>query len=178
MKVQCCIRKSSFDPQTFLSTIRQGRRSLHVGKKKTIFAQDDVTDAVFHIEKGEVKLTVASSSGKEATIGILGDGDIFGEGYPAGQPVCTGSASAMIKCEILRIGKKAMMLALHREHKLSGLFVAYLLARNIRDREDLVGQLFNSSGKTIGEDSSVVGALRHERVSRRWSPESVNAYCT
>ena len=42
-----------------------------------------------------------------------------------------------------------MMTALHREHALSDLFVAYLLARNIRYEEDLVDQLFNSSEKRL-----------------------------
>ena len=41
------------------------------------------------------------------------------------------------------------MQALHREHKLSDLFVAYLLTRNIRYEEDLVDQLFNSSEKRL-----------------------------
>jgi CRP-like cAMP-binding protein len=55
----------------------------------------------------------------------------------------------MTDCEILRIEKKAMMEALHREHDFSDLFVAYLLARNIRYEEDLVDQLFNSSEKRL-----------------------------
>jgi CRP/FNR family cyclic AMP-dependent transcriptional regulator len=57
--------------------------------------------------------------------------------------------TAMTDCELLRIGKKAMMLALQREHTFSDLFVAYLLARNIRYEEDLVDQLFNSSEKRL-----------------------------
>ena len=60
-----------------------------------------------------------------------------------------GSATALTDCELLRIDKKAMMLALHREHTFSDLFVAYLLARNIRYEEDLVDQLFNSSEKRL-----------------------------
>jgi len=36
------------------------------------------------------------------------------------------------------------MEAVHREHTLSDMFVAYLLARNIRHEEDLVDQLFDS----------------------------------
>jgi CRP/FNR family transcriptional regulator, cyclic AMP receptor protein len=55
----------------------------------------------------------------------------------------------MTDCELLRIEKKAMMLALHRESTFSDLFVAYLLARNIRYEEDLVDQLFNSSEKRL-----------------------------
>ena len=41
------------------------------------------------------------------------------------------------------------MEALHREHDFSDLFVAYLLARNIRYEEDVVDQLFNSSEKRL-----------------------------
>ena len=60
-----------------------------------------------------------------------------------------GFAVAMTECHLLRIEKKAMMLALHREHTLSDMFVAYLLARNVRYEEDLVDQLFNSSEKRL-----------------------------
>jgi hypothetical protein len=60
-----------------------------------------------------------------------------------------GTATAMTDCSVLRIEKKAMMEALHREHTLSDMFVAYLLARNIRYEEDLVDQLFNSSEKRL-----------------------------
>ena len=94
-------------------------------------------------------LTVVSKAGKEATLGILNKGEFFGEGGLAGQALRMGSATAATDCELLRIDKKAMMLALHREHAFSDLFVAYLLARNIRYEEDLVHQLFNSSEKRL-----------------------------
>jgi CRP-like cAMP-binding protein len=67
----------------------------------------------------------------------------------AGQPLRMGSATAMTDCAVLRIEKKAMVDALHREHTLSDLFMAYLLGRNIRYEEDLVDQLFNSSEKRL-----------------------------
>jgi CRP-like cAMP-binding protein len=104
---------------------------------------------VFYVQTGKVRLTVVSNDGKEATIGILGEGEFFGEGALAGQPLRMGSAAAMTDCAILRIDKKAMMQALHREHELSDLFVAHLLARNIRYEEDLVDHLFNSSEKRL-----------------------------
>jgi CRP/FNR family transcriptional regulator, cyclic AMP receptor protein len=113
-------------------------------KKHIIFTQRDPADAVFYLQTGKVRLTVASKSGKEATIGILSEGQSFGEGSLAGQAVRMGTATAMTDCAVLRIEKKAMMQALHREHTLSDLFVAYLLARNIRYEEDMVDQPFNS----------------------------------
>jgi len=142
-------KKREFDPNTFLATIGDGRKNLAVARKQTIFAQGDGADAVFYIQAGKVKLTVVSKTGREATIGMLGEGNFFGEGALAGQPLRMGSAAAMTDCELMRVDKKAMMQALHREHAFSDLFVAYLLARNIRYEEDLVDQLFNSSEKRL-----------------------------
>jgi CRP/FNR family cyclic AMP-dependent transcriptional regulator len=141
--------KREFDPNTFLATIGDGRKILAVQKKQTIFTQGDGADAVFYIQTGRVRLTVVSKVGKEATIGILKEGDFFGEGALAGQKVRMGSAAAMTDCELLRVNKKAMMEALHGEHAFSDMFVAYLLARNIRYEEELVDQLFNSSEKRL-----------------------------
>jgi CRP/FNR family transcriptional regulator, cyclic AMP receptor protein len=138
-----------FDPKKFLATIGEGRKAVTFPKKETIFVQGDAADAVFYIQEGKVRLTVVSKVGKEATLGILGERQFFGEGSLAGQALRMGSATAMTDCELLRIDKKAMMLALHREHTFSDLFVAYLLARNIRYEEDLVDQLFNSSEKRL-----------------------------
>jgi CRP/FNR family transcriptional regulator, cyclic AMP receptor protein len=139
--------KREFDPDTFLATIGDGRKIVAVEKKQSIFTQGDMADAVFYIRTGKVRLTVVSKAGKEATIGILKEGDFFGEGALAGQMVRMGSATAMTDCEVLRVNKKAMMEAVHGEHAFSDMFVAYLLARNIRYEEELVDQLFNSTTK-------------------------------
>ncbi len=142
-------KRLDFDPKKFLATIGEGRKAVAFPKKQTIFSQGDAADAVFYIQEGKVRLTVVSKIGKEATLGILSEGEFFGEGGLAGQPLRMGSATAMTDCELLQIDKKAMILALHREHAFSDLFVAYLLARNIRYEEDLVDQLFNSSEKRL-----------------------------
>src|SRR5450755_1434398 len=138
-----------FDPKTFLSTINGGRKIAAFSKKQVIFVQGDSSDAVFYIQKGKIKLTVVSKTGKEATIGILNEGDFFGEGCLTGQPLRLCSATAMTDCSVMRVTKKSMMEVLHREQTFSDLFVAYLLTRNIRYEEDLVDQLFNSSEKRL-----------------------------
>jgi CRP-like cAMP-binding protein len=138
-----------FDPKKFLAKIGEGRRVVQFSKKQAIFAQGDPANAVFYLQHGKVQLSVVSKVGKEATIGILNEGDFFGEGSLAGQVLRMGSATAMTHCTVMRIERRAMMAALHREHTFSDLFVAYLLARNIRYEEDLVDQLFNSSEKRL-----------------------------
>jgi len=142
-------KRIKFDPQTFLSTINGGRKIAAFLKKQTIFAQGESSDAVFYIKEGKVKLTVVSKIGKEATIGILSEGAFFGEGCLTGQTLRLCSATAMTDCSVMRIDKKSMIQVLHEEQTFSDVFVAYLLARNIRYEEDLVDQLFNSSEKRL-----------------------------
>jgi CRP-like cAMP-binding protein len=142
-------KKCDFDPRKFLATIGAGRKLVVFPKKQTIFTQGDAADSVFYLQEGRVRLSVVSKIGKEATLAILSEGEFFGEGGLAGQPLRMRSATALTDCELLQIDKKAMILALHREHTFSDLFVAYLLARNIRYEEDLVDQLFNSSEKRL-----------------------------
>ncbi|MGA7892929.1 MAG: Crp/Fnr family transcriptional regulator [Candidatus Sulfotelmatobacter sp.] len=160
--------KHDFDPHAFLATIGRGRKFVLFPKKQHIFTQGDNADAVFYIQTGKVKLTVVSKTGNEATIGILGERDFFGEGSLAGQTLRMGSATAMTDCAVLRIEKKAMMEALHREHEISDMFVGYLLARNIRYEEDLVDQLFNSSEKRLAR---ILLLLAH--FGKEGKPETV-----
>jgi CRP/FNR family transcriptional regulator, cyclic AMP receptor protein len=161
-------RKRDFDPKKFLATIGEGRKVVGSPKKQTIFAQGDAADAVFYIQEGKVRLTVVSQIGKEATLGILSEGAFFGEGGLAGQALRMGSATAMTDCQLLRIDNRAMMLALHREHTFSDLFVGYLLARNIRYEEDLVDQLFNSSEKRLARILLLLA-----RFGKKGVPETV-----
>ena len=161
-------KKRDFDPHAFLATIGEGRKSVLFRQKQGIFSQGDTADAVFYIQTGKVKLTVVSKTGKEATIGILRDGDFFGEGCLVGRRSRMKSATAMTDCDVLRIDKKAMMETLHREQEFSELFVAYLLARNIRYEEDLVDQLFNSSEKRLAR---VLLLLAH--FGKEGTPETV-----
>jgi len=160
-----------FDPKTFLATIGEGRKNVSVARKRVVFSQGDVADAVFYIKKGKVRLTVVSKTGKEATIAIMSEANFFGEGALAGQPLRMGSAVAMTDCELLRIEKKAMMEALHREHAFSDVFVAYLLARNIRYEEDLVDQLFNSSEKRLARVLLMLAHFGKEGVPQTVVPK-------
>ena len=90
-----------------------------------------------------------SKAGRQAVVAMLGPGEFFGEGCLAGQPVRMGSATATLSSTILLIEKPQMVRVLHEEHGLSDLFIAHILARNIRIEQDLIDQLFNSSEKRL-----------------------------
>ena len=92
---------------------------------------------------------MVSQQGKEAIIAMLEQGSFFGEGCLAGQLVCMATATTAEDSTLVRIEKTAMIRVLHDEPAFSELFLAYLLARNIRIQEDLVDHLFNSSEKRL-----------------------------
>src|SRR6202795_2715490 len=160
-------KKRDFDPRKFLATIGEGRKVVVFPKKQPIFTQGDAADAVFYIQEGKVRLTVVSKIGKEATLGILSEGEFFGEGGLAGQPLRMGSATAMTDCGLMRIDKKTMMLALQQEQALSTMFTAFLLGRNIRFEDDLVDHLFNSSEKRLARVLLLLA-----RVGKAGAPET------
>jgi CRP/FNR family cyclic AMP-dependent transcriptional regulator len=118
-------------------------------KNQKLYAQGDVADSVFYIQKGKVKITVISEHGKEAVIAILEKDAFTGEGCLGGQAVRITTATALTECEVMRIEKDSIISILHEESGFSELFVAHLLVRNIRVEADLVDQLFNSSEKRL-----------------------------
>src|SRR5690242_10323395 len=138
-----------FDTRSFLTSVGPGRRCVTYRPKETIFRQGDPADAVFHIEKGSVRLTVVSDQGKEGVIAMLGAGEFFGEGCLAGQELHMASATAAKDALIVAIDKATMIRVLHEEPGLSEMFMAFLLSRNIQIEADLVDQLFNSSERRL-----------------------------
>ncbi len=138
---------------------------LSIPMKGAVFSQGDVTDGLFFIQKGKIRLSIVSDTGKEATLGILSVGDFFGEGGLAGQLLRMSSAVAMTDCVVLHVEKKALLLAMSLEPKLSALFVKYLLKRNVRYQDDLIDQLFNSSEKRLARILLLMGQFGHDGVS-------------
>jgi CRP/FNR family transcriptional regulator, cyclic AMP receptor protein len=138
-----------FNAQVFLDSAGISRKIVEYRRGEVIFTQGDPCEHVLYIQKGGVKLSVLSKTGREAVVAMLGAGEFFGEGCLAGQSTRIGSATANIASTILLVDKDEMVSLLHKEHTLSDRFIAHMLARNIRVEEDLIDQLFNSSEKRL-----------------------------
>jgi CRP-like cAMP-binding protein len=74
------VKKAPFDARAFLATVDGGRSLSRYRNEEAIFSQGDPADAVFYIQKGQVKLTVVSEQGKEAVVALSGPDEFFGEG--------------------------------------------------------------------------------------------------
>ncbi len=138
-----------FDPQSFLAKVGDGRNIRNYSTDQIVFSQGDPADSVFYIEKGKAKVTVLSEQGKEAVVAIVGTKDFFGEGCLVGQVQRISTVRALTEAIIVRLEKSAIVRVIHEEPAFAELFIAYLLARNVRVEADLVDQLFNSSEKRL-----------------------------
>jgi CRP/FNR family transcriptional regulator, cyclic AMP receptor protein len=141
--------KAAFDPKKFLAKVGEGKTVSSYGKDQIVFSQGDAADAVFYIQRGNVKLTVVSEQGKEAVVAVLGPDLFFGEGCLNGHLLRIKTARAVDECVITRLEKKTMIATIHKEPEFSEMFMAYLLTRNSRIEADLIDQLFNSTEKRL-----------------------------
>jgi CRP/FNR family transcriptional regulator, cyclic AMP receptor protein len=140
---------TSFNPKTFLGHAGLGKVMKKYGKNEVIFTQGEVAGAIFYIQKGKVKVTVLSEQGKEAVVGILAQGQFFGEGCLNGEKLRNSTTHAMEECLLTLITKAAMIAMLAAEPKFNAFFLTYLLSRNSRIVDDLIDQLFNSSERRL-----------------------------
>jgi CRP-like cAMP-binding protein len=157
-----------FDSAAFLTKIGTGKTTRDYRSKQVVFAQGDAADAVYFLQTGKIQLSVVSTRGKEAVIGIMERGSFFGEGSLAGQPLRMSTATAVQAASVVRVARATMVRLLHREPEFAEDFIAYLLSRNARIEEDLVDQLFNSSEKRLAR---ILLLLAH--FGKESKPESV-----
>jgi CRP/FNR family transcriptional regulator, cyclic AMP receptor protein len=102
-------RKAAFEPKTFLAKVGNGKTVTECHKDQVVFSQGSEADAVFYIQRGNIKLTVVSEQGKEAVVGILEPGHFFGEGCLNGHTLRVTTATAIEQSLITRIPKAEMI---------------------------------------------------------------------
>jgi len=163
-------KRALFDTEAFLHTAGVARTIVVFGKKETLFSQGDPCKNIMFIQKGAVKVSVVSKTGKEAVVGMMGHGDFIGEGGLAGQPMRMATATAVSPVSALVIDNAEMIRVLHAETAFSDRFITYMLRRNVQIEEDLIDQLFNSSEKRLARTLLLLARYGKEDSPHRVLP--------
>jgi len=164
-------KQGVFEAEVFLHSAGVARTMIDFGKREALFSQGDPSKNIMYIQKGEVKISVVSKTGKEAVVGLLGSGDFIGEGGLAGQPVRMATATAITPVSALVIDNSEMFRVLHSDSAFSDRFITYMLQRNIRIEEDLIDQLFNSSEKRLARALLLLARYGKEDKPQRVLPK-------
>lgn len=138
------------DVESLLSRASARTRLITLAKEQSFFAQGDPADAVFYLTKGRAKISVVSSTGKEATIRLVLAGDFFGEKAMAAEPgVRITNAIALTSCTAIRIPRSEFLKLMRENREFSYQFSSFLLSCTIKTQADLVDQLFNRAEKRL-----------------------------
>jgi len=141
-------RAEPFDYRAFIGKYT-GVGVTKYASREIVFAQGDPADAVYYIVCGTVKVTVISEHGKEAVLGILRNGDFFGEESLEGPARRNATVTAAGVSEIARFDRDIVARALRDDPAFAKMLLSHLLNQNDKLREDLIDQLFNSSEKRL-----------------------------
>ncbi len=157
-----------------LERITHGKTLMRIRKGHHIFSQGDAADAIYFIESGRVKITVVSTTGKEAVLALRSPRDFFGEGCLIGQTHRGNTATALEPSTIIGVEKQVMLSALRHQHHLCEVFAHALLLRNSHLEEDLCDQLFNDSERRLARVLLKLAELNQEGSSADVSLPKIN----
>jgi CRP-like cAMP-binding protein len=131
----------TFDLQTFLDAAGASRT---YKKSEIVFSQGACARTVFYIRHGMLQLTVSSTQGRKAIIGVLGAGEFVGEACLAGKSTLSATATAKTDVTVVEVDKATMGQALADEPALTQLFMSFLLLRHVQLEADLADRMFTS----------------------------------
>lgn len=155
------------------------RRVLHFKKKQKIYAQGELADSVYFLQKGRVKISVLTSEGKEAALSLIGAGEFFGEACLTTRPNQVHTATAMMDCTVVKVTRPCMVQALHEEKRLSEVFLDQLLNRNLEYQQAITDHIVSSSEQRLAailirlcrfaqerdKESAVIPRLSHQTLA-------------
>jgi CRP/FNR family transcriptional regulator, cyclic AMP receptor protein len=135
--------------ESYLDELRGKKTRLAVPKRRFFFSQGKPAKYLFFIQSGHVKLFVLSKQRKEAVLGLLGPGDVFGEWCVSGHIRQLANATAVTDCVVTRVHKNEVLAAMQQNEAFANFLIGHLLRRNRAVEENLVDLMFNSTEKRL-----------------------------
>ena len=170
--------KSVFDAGKFVARYG-GPVAARYGPNHVVYAQGKPADGIFYLHSGHAQLKVASREGKEAVIALVEPGEFCGERCLIGEPYRTSTVTTTTESTITHLEKAIVLIAIKNDKSFAEFLVMYILNRNMRLRNDLIDQMFNSSEKRLaralllladhGEESqgeSVIDNINHQTLAQ------------
>jgi CRP/FNR family transcriptional regulator, cyclic AMP receptor protein len=160
------VKNSSVDVAMLLDKIVEGKSVLTLGEGQRISFEAGDTNAIYFIAAGQVKITVVSSTGKEAVLALLGPHEFFSEGGMVGRSSRARMATGLAPSTLLRLDRRVMLKAIQDHPDLREKLMNALLLRNMSIEEDLCDQFFNQSEKRLARALLKLARSKDDTVRR------------
>ena len=141
--------------------------AIKIARHENVYAAGDQDDMVYFIEKGQIKLLMVSSEGKECLLAIHSDGDIFGELCLSELGVRSETATTMKETTLKQNPCSRFSARLKRDSLFEG-FTRYLAVR-IADQQQVIANLVTvDSEQRLGQN-----LLQLARTMGKKNPHSI-----
>lgn len=159
-------------------------RKIKAKRGEVIFRQGEPSDGVYFIAAGRVRLSVANPVGKEATIALLGQGELFGEQCLLfGRRTRVGTACALSASDLVKVELDTITKLLGSDIQLANFVMKRVIARLAHYEHALVHQLTNNTERRLARallhlskyDSSAAQPAVIEHVSQELLANIVGA---
>lgn len=180
--IQQSPQSDQFKEQMRGSLLNETRNAsaIHISKHNHVYTAGDERQTVYFIEKGQIKLVMVSSDGKECMLAIHGEGDVFGELCLSGLGGRLETATAMENSFLKEIPCGKFLDRLASDSLLEG-FIKYLAVR-IADQQQVISNLVTVDseqrlGKTLLQIARKLGKKdpRSIRIEVKISHEELAA---
>jgi len=157
----------------------KGSRSIKIARHANVYTLGEQDEMVYFIERGQVKLVMISSEGKECLLAIHSAGNVFGELCLSGIAGRLETATAMEDTLLKRVHCTKFLQRLAADALLEG-FVKYLAVR-VADQQAVIANLVTVDseqrlGKTLLQLARQLGKKgpRSTRIELRISHEELS----
>lgn len=130
---------SSF-PEEQLRMLAQVVTRRSAARSSTVLAAGDLTDSLYIVLSGRLKVMMSDAEGKEVILSILGPGEFFGEMGLIDDSPRSASVVAIESCELLSIAKRDFKKCLAENFEMA-MAVMRGLVRRLREADRKIGSL-------------------------------------
>ena len=130
---------SSF-PEEQLRMLAQVVTRRSAARSSTVLAAGDLTDSLYIVLSGRLKVMMSDTEGKEVILSILGPGEFFGEMGLIDDSPRSASVVAIESCELLSIAKRDFKKCLAENFEMA-MAVMRGLVRRLREADRKIGSL-------------------------------------
>jgi len=139
----------AIDPRRFLTGRGAGQSSMRPEPGQVVWTQGEPAEEVFFIEKGWIKVSFVSPSGKEALLALPGEGEFIGTRCLIDRYKRIGTATALGDCSLVRIAKPALVRLLRQEPDFAQILLSCVVRQSLRSQRALADQLTDSSERRL-----------------------------
>lgn len=137
-------------------------------KGESVYVPDDLSDRIFFIQEGRIKVSAMNDEGKEITKAILGKGEVFGESSLLGEQTRRDFATALEDTQTCVVTLEELRALMRERSELNLFFMSMFGKRQLEMERRLESLVFRDSRTRIVEFLVNLVKEKGQRVGYEW----------